>query len=939
MIQRVFLGWDRPALAAAADWLAARYATGDSIDMSQVIVAVPGGRAGRRLEELLLDRGEAAGLPFAPPQTTTVGHLPEMLYLARRPFADRLTQQLAWIEALDRTDPAQLAHLVAELPAKADLAGRLALGEMLARLHRELAADDLDFRRVAECGAALEDFPEEARWEALAIVQDTYLRILDELELWDLQTARLYAIRNRECHTDGEVILVGTVDLNLAQRRILDQIGEQVTALVFAPESFSDGFDAHGCLAVEAWQDARLSLRDDQIEIAGGPADQAAAIVRAIAGFGGRFAADEITVGVPSEALLPYVEQSLAQCEIPARYGPGRSIARSSPYRLLAATADYLETRSFWAVAALLRHPAVADWLVSQQVRGDWLTEADAYQTAHLPASADGSWCGPAESYPALKQADAAFSALLESRFGRFAPAAVRPLSEWGQPILDYLADVFGVRPLERDKEPDRTHWLACEAAREALAGHAGLNRLGSLQPSVCAADAIRLALRQLESQAIAPPPDPGAVELLGWLELPWDDAPALVVCGLNDQTIPDSVNADLFLPDRIRRQLGIEDNDRRYARDLYALSVLIASRQELRVIAGRTSPEGSPLAPSRLLFACDDETVARRALDYFGERPSPRVLILPGSLRPGQSHCTLQPPQPRPSEGEVSSMRVTEFRDYLACPYRYYLRHRLGLAAVADNSAELDAAAFGSLAHDVLADFGESELAASTDAEEIGLLLDELLSRRVFQEYGKRPLPAVHVQIAQLRHRLASLARWQADWAGQGWRIVHVEKDMAANGVVLTVDERELKLRGRIDRIDFNDATGAWAILDYKTSESGKTPEQTHQKGRAWIDLQLPLYRHLASALKLEGPIQLGYIVLPKDVARIGALIAGWSEEDLESADGAAKEVVRKVWRGEFWPPKTPPPPFSEKFAAICQDGQFGALAESLLEEGGDAE
>lgn len=356
-------------------------------------------------------------------------------------------------------------------------------------------------------------------------------------------------------------------------------------------------------------------------------------------------------------------------------------------------------------------------------------------------------------------------------------------------------------------------------------------------------------------------------------------------------------------------------------------------------MIAGRTSPEGSPLAPSRLLFACDDETVARRALGYFGDRPGAPAVILPGSLRPGQTRSALQPPQPPPLEDAISSMRVTEFRDYLACPYRYYLKHRLGLAALADSGAELDAAAFGSLAHDVLADFGESELAASTSADEIRLLLDELLNRRVRQEYGKQPLPAVHVQIAQLRHRLASLARWQADWAGKGWRIVHVEKDLAASEVSLTVDGLPLGLRGRIDRIDFNEATGEWAILDYKTSESGKKPEQTHQKGGEWIDLQLPLYLHLASALELEGPIQLGYIVLPKDVTRIAALIADWSEEDLEAADGVAEEVVRRVRRGEFWPPKTPPPPFSEEFAAICQDGQFGALAESLLVEGGDAE
>ena len=50
---------------------------------------------------------------------------------------------------------------------------------------------------------------------------------------------------------------------------------------------------------------------------------------------------------------------------------------------------------------------------------------------------------------------------------------------------------------------------------------------------------------------------------------------------------------ADLFLPDRLRGALGLEDNDRRYARDNYALNLLAASRR-LKLIAGRRGPERS---------------------------------------------------------------------------------------------------------------------------------------------------------------------------------------------------------------------------------------------------------------------------------------------------------------------------------------------------------
>ena len=80
-----------------------------------------------------------------------------------------------------------------------------------------------------------------------------------------------------------------------------------------------------------------------------------------------------------------------------------------------------------------------------------------------------------------------------------------------------------------------------------------------------------------------------------------------------------------------------------------------------------------------------------------------------------------------------------------------------------------------------------------------------------------------------------------------------------------------------------------------------------------------------------------MGYIVLPKDTTKIGPLFAPWTENDFSEADRVAEEVVRRIRNAEFWPPTLPPPAFSEEFAAICQDGQFGALADALREEGGE--
>src|SRR5262249_46501494 len=160
------------------------------------------------------------------------------------------------------------------------------------------------------------------------------------------------AIRHRECRTERRIVLVGLVDLNRAQRQMLDQVAAQVTALVFAPGGtgqpgtpwvrpveHADLFDEHGCLRPERWQDFWLPLDDRQIEMADGPADQAVSVVRAIAALDGRYAAEQIAVGVPEQQLIPFVRQRLEESNLPARYAGGTPVSRSGPCQLLSEVA------------------------------------------------------------------------------------------------------------------------------------------------------------------------------------------------------------------------------------------------------------------------------------------------------------------------------------------------------------------------------------------------------------------------------------------------------------------------------------------------------------------------------------------------------------------------------------------------------------------------
>ncbi len=162
-----FWGGIAPLLTSVADYLWERYVVEGVWELSGVILVLPGARAGRKLSEALVDRAQGEQVPLFPPVVTTVGHLPELLYQCRRPFATPLTQQLAWTEALRQTSPGVLGQFLRGIPSADDDPHWWELGGLLWRQHRELAADGLDFPHVADSGAELPSFVDQARWQAL----------------------------------------------------------------------------------------------------------------------------------------------------------------------------------------------------------------------------------------------------------------------------------------------------------------------------------------------------------------------------------------------------------------------------------------------------------------------------------------------------------------------------------------------------------------------------------------------------------------------------------------------------------------------------------------------------------------------------------------------------------------------------------------------------
>jgi ATP-dependent helicase/nuclease subunit B len=945
-MNRVFLGWERPLCETVPAYLLDQAGPGLQ-DRRGLVVVVPTRQSSWRLRAALPLAAAAREVALLGPEIVTPAVLLEPPHAAG--VATSLQTLLAWSAVLKAVQPGELtAFLGAREERTPSTAWALQVARRLQELRQELADGGLDIAAVADRGA---DIEEAERWAAMAELEQRYARQLADWHLRDALHLKLeHAHQGALAPTVSRVVVAAVPDPPKLLMTLLErwaEAGGSVEVLVAAPESEALSFDAWGRPLPEAWEKREITLRPENLWLEATPDDQAGRIAQAIVAGRGAAAAGvtalrpQLAVGVPDRETVAPLQRELAAIRLPAFDPQNRPFSETPLFGLVQALLALRSRPGYAEVATLLRHP---DVLAGRGHAADLLRELDRLQSTYLPVTLDDLL--------------AALDKTSDNTHGRTElweqlPPALAQVREWRQTLnrpdlatglREVLRQVYAHRRLASSDPADAAFQQAVtvfdtvlrELEAAVAAGHAGN----------AAAEVLATGLQEA---SVKPERNAEILDLEGWLELAWNPAPLLFVAGLNEGFVPDGHVGDLFLPDTLRRTLDLRDDRLRLARDAYVLTALLEQRRaagQVILLLGKTSTAGDPLRPSRLLFRCPDSDLVARARMLFQDPPpshAASAFKVSFQLRPAQV------PASSVNDRCATTLSPTVFRDYLACPLRFYLQHVLDMEAQDDLAREPDALGFGILVHAVLSEMGqEKKLWACSDGAELARWLEQRLGELARRRYGARPWLGVELALDSARQRLRAFAYRQVAWHAQGWEILSSECEAKKS-----IQLGGLTVSGRIDRIDRNVHTQAVCVLDYKTTDKAKTPPETHfgptrrkavrpdaaaepepapdpteipaelaggRTGKRWADLQLPLYRELVRA-QFGSNVTLGYICLPNALGESGfKLWDPYSDALHAAAIGCATAVAEQIQAGVFWPP-------GRANAAFRQDDLAGVL------------
>lgn len=280
----------------------------------------------------------------------------------------------------------------------------------------------------------------------------------------------------------------------------------------------------------------------------------------------------------------------------------------------------------------------------------------------------------------------------------------------------------------------------------------------------------------------------------------------AIIIGADSEHLVAENSNAWLA-HEGVRRELGLPGRELARQRLREDIAGLALACDEI-VIAWQGSQRDEPRLPA------PDVDVLLRVLEQAGSGPLVR------RYHAAAQDDVIVAPRPRPMPAASvaqlpAQLSPSALASLLNCPYQFYARYVLRLSELDELGEALEKRDFGELVHRILQAFHAEypHLEGHDDAT-----LVEALSRHTDAVFA--PIIAAnfleHAWRMRWRSRLAAYVAWQRAREQQGWRVLPEGSEAARSRPLILPDGGELKLRGRLDRVDTNGE--AIAVLDYKT-------------------------------------------------------------------------------------------------------------------------
>ncbi|OCS47486.1 PD-(D/E)XK nuclease family protein [Ralstonia pickettii] len=314
-----------------------------------------------------------------------------------------------------------------------------------------------------------------------------------------------------------------------------------------------------------------------------------------------------------------------------------------------------------------------------------------------------------------------------------------------------------------------------------------------------------------------------------------------VVVVGCDDAQLPSAQPEWLFFSNDVRRELGLPDRAQRFAQQARDLAEVLLNQPEVVLTWQRHGGRGEPHRLSGWLERLQRRlAVSGVRIDTSVTLPSLQTTSQPTDM-PAPAAPTLVP----------STLSAAAYNSLRRCPYQFFVGRMLRLGELEEVSDELEKRDIGEILHAILHRFHRQllETPMQDPADRLSLL-----QTITDEQFG--PLLAEDGNALRFYRRwlgvMPSYLAWQAAREADGWRFEAGEVDVDTS--ITLPDERALRLRGRIDRIDVHDEHGV-AVLDYKTQSQmalvrrAKTPFE---------DCQLPFYGVLDARADSGGWVSL---------------------------------------------------------------------------------